>query len=114
MPAFQLFGSRQQHAQGCRIEPVQDQNLRPAEQSGVEREAGVLGRGADQGHCAFLDKGQEAILLCAVEAMDLVHKQQRALSHFRRNVGLGKGLLEIGDAREHRADRGKAHADAIG
>ncbi|KKM84610.1 hypothetical protein LCGC14_1297350, partial [marine sediment metagenome] len=50
-----------------------------AEQSGREREAGVLGGGAHQRHRAALDDGQEAVLLRAVEAVDLVHEQQGAL-----------------------------------
>src|SRR3546814_18782893 len=42
------------------VEAVQHQHLRPAEQRGVEREAGVFGRGADEHDRAALDEGQEA------------------------------------------------------
>ncbi|WP_409035240.1 replication-associated recombination protein A, partial [Novosphingobium sp.] len=45
---------------------------------GVEREAGVLGGRADQRYSAAFNERQKAILLGAVEAVDLVHEQQRA------------------------------------
>ena len=93
---------------------MEDQHLRAAEQRGVELEAGVLGRRADQRHRAVLDKGQEAVLLGAVEAVDLVDEQQGSLAHPGRCPGFGEGLLEVGDAREHRADRGEAHAHRVG
>jgi hypothetical protein len=106
--------SGQQFGQRGGIEPVEDQHLCAAEQRGVEREAGVLGGRADQRHRAALDERQEAVLLRAVEAMDLVYEQQRALSGARGQIGLGEGLLEVGDAREHRADCNKPHSHCVG
>jgi hypothetical protein len=52
--------------------------------------------------------------LRAVEAVDLVHEQQRPLARFAGLLGLGEGFLEVGDAREHRADRHEAHAHGVG
>jgi hypothetical protein len=50
---------------------------------GVELEGRVLGRRADQRDGAVLDVGEEAVLLRAVEAVDLVHEQQRAACRVR-------------------------------
>ena len=77
---FERLGPVEQLAERGGVEPVEDQHLRAAEQRGVEFEAGVLGRRADQRDRAALDEGQEAVLLRAVEAVDLVHEQQRALA----------------------------------
>ena len=62
------------------VEPAQHQHLAARQQRGVELERRVLGRGADQRDRAVLDVRQEAVLLGAVEAMDLVDEQQRALA----------------------------------
>ena len=112
--AFERLGPRKQLVQRLRIEPVEDQHLRAAEQRRVQLEAGILGGGAHQRHRAALDIGQETVLLRAVEAVDLVHEQQRALARLQRGLGFGEDLLEIGHAREHRADRHEAHVHRIG
>ena len=104
----------EQLAQRLVIQPLEDQHLRAAEQCRIEREAGVFGRCAHQRHRAAFDKGQEAILLRTVEAVDLVHEQQRALTGLRGLVGSGEGLLEVGHAAEYRADAFEAHPHAIG
>jgi hypothetical protein len=88
--------------------------LGPAEQRGVELEAGVLGGRADQGHRAALDEGQEAVLLGAVEAVNLVDEEHGPSAPGRQRVGLGEDLLEVGNAREHRADRDEPHPDRVG
>ena len=53
------------------------------EQRAVELEGRVLGGRADQHDRAVLDIGQEAVLLGAVEAVDLVDEQQRAAGRRR-------------------------------
>ena len=58
---------------------MQDQDLRTAEQRGVEFEGGILGCRADQRYGAVLDKGQKPILLRAVETVNLVYKQNGLL-----------------------------------
>ena len=62
------------------VEPAQHQHLAARQERGVQLEGRVLGGGADQRHRAVLDIGQEAVLLGAIEAMDLVDEQQRALA----------------------------------
>ena len=106
---FQRFGPHQQLVQRRRIEPPQDQHLRSGEQRGVQREAGVFRGRADQRDRALFHERQEPVLLGAVEAVDLVHEQQRALAHLGCGFRFGEGLLEIGDTREHRADRHEPH-----
>ncbi|VWX46877.1 hypothetical protein NOVOSPHI9U_10351 [Novosphingobium sp. 9U] len=93
---------------------MQDQHLRAAEQRGVQLEAGVLSGGAHQRHGTALYIRQETVLLRAVEAMDLVHEQQGALPRLGRGVGFGEDLAQFRDAREHRTDRGEAHAHRVG
>ena len=61
------------------VEAAQDQHLAARQQRGVELEARILGGRADERDGAVLDIGQEAVLLGAVEAVDLVHEQQRLL-----------------------------------
>src|SRR3546814_8596528 len=70
------------------VEAVQHQHLRPAEQRGVEREAGVFGRGADEHDRAALDEGQEAVLLRTIEAVYLIDEQQGALARRRHLLGI--------------------------
>ena len=111
--AFERFCTVEQLAQSIVIEPLQDQDLRAAEQCRIERKAGIFRGRADQRHRAAFDERQEAVLLRTVEAVDLVHEQQRTLSRFGRLVGGSEGLLEIGDSAEHRADAFEAHADTV-
>ena len=93
---------------------MQDQHLRPAEQRRIEREAGIFGGCAHQRDGAAFDEGEKAILLRAVETVNLVHEQQRALPGARRHLRLGKGLFQIGNAGKYRADGHETHADGIG
>ena len=111
---LERFAAVEQQAQRFPVEPLQDEHLRPAEQSGVEGEAGILGRRAHQRHRPAFDERQEAILLRTVEAVNLVHEQQRALAGLRSLVGSREGFLEIGHAAEHGADAFEAHAHAVG
>jgi hypothetical protein len=60
-----------------RLELVQ---LRPGEQRRIDLVVRVLGRRADQRHEAFLDRRQERVLLCLVEAVDLVEEENRPLA----------------------------------
>ena len=108
------LGARDQCRQRRLVEPVQHQHLRAAEQGGVEREAGIFGRRADEHHRAALDIGQETVLLGAVEAMDFIHEQQRPLARRRHLLGICKGFLEVGDAGEHRRQRCEAHPYRLG
>jgi hypothetical protein len=93
---------------------VEDQHLRAAEQRGVEFERRVFGGGTHQRHRPILDIRQEAVLLRAIEAVDLVDEEQRALAQPGMVTRLGENLLEVGDARENRRDRRKAQPDGLG
>ena len=97
------------------VEPAQHQHLAARQQRGVELEGRVLGGGADQRDRAVLDNGQEAVLLGAVEAMDLVDEQQRALPSARRwRAPRRTPCLQVGDAGEHRRQRLEVQADRVG
>ena len=50
----------------------------------VDLKGGILGRGPDQDDAALFHKGQERILLCLVEAVDLVHKYDGPAPRYRR------------------------------
>jgi hypothetical protein len=108
------FGAGDQFAKRGFVEAAQDEHLRAREQSSVERETGILGRGADESDGAVLDIWQETILLGAIEAVDLIDEQQCALAGAGGVARGGEGGLEIGDAGENRRDRREAHADRIG
>lgn len=108
------LGPIEQARQRGGIEPVEDQHLGAAEHRGVELEARILGGRADQGDGAVLDIGQEAVLLRAVEPVDLVHEQERAPADPGIFLRLGEHLLQVGDAREDRADRDEAQAHRVG
>ena len=53
---------------------MKDQNLRAAEQCGVEFKARILGRRANEDDRAILNIGQETILLRAVETVDFINE----------------------------------------
>ena len=70
------------------------------EQRGVDVEEGVLGRRADQDHRAVLDVRQQRVLLRAVEAVDLVDEEDRALVRdLAAPLRAGDDLADVGDAR---------------
>ena len=61
-------------------ERLEDDDLAAREQRAVQLEGGVLGRRADEHDVAGLDVRQEHVLLRAVEPVDLVEKEDRALA----------------------------------
>ena len=69
------LGAGQQFLERHLVEPVKDQHLAARQQRRVEFEARIFGGRADQGHRAILDERQEAVLLGAIEAVDLVDEQ---------------------------------------
>jgi len=96
------------------VEPVQDQHLRAGQQSRVQLEARILRGRADQHYRAVLDIGQEAVLLRAIEAVDLVHEQQSLFPDPHMVERLCEHLLEIRNPGKDRRNGDKAHADRIG
>ncbi|MNE20275.1 hypothetical protein D3C80_1133850 [compost metagenome] len=87
------------------VQTLQHIDLAARQQGAVQLEAGVLGRGADQGDDPLLDEGQEAVLLGAVEAVDLVHEQQGLLTRRTAHPRGLKRLFQVRHAREDGADR---------
>jgi hypothetical protein len=79
----------------------------------VEFEARVLRGGADQGDRAVLDVGKEAVLLGAVEAVDLVDEQQGALSDTAPVSCGGEDLPQIGHAGEGGRHRFEGQVAAV-
>src|SRR3546814_15553585 len=55
--------------------------------------------------------GKETVLLGAVEAVDLIHEQQRLRAHAGMLARFGEGLLQVSHARKHGGygDEAKAH-----
>ena len=89
------------------------QNLRPAQQCGIEFKRRVLRCCPDQRDRAILDKGQEAILLRAVEAVNFVNEQQSALASPAMIACSGEDFFQIGHARKHGRNHLKAKPDGI-
>jgi hypothetical protein len=86
---------------------AQHEDARPREQRPVDLEARVLGRGADQHHRAVLDRGQQAVLLRLVEAMDLVHEEDRPAR--RELLAFARLAEDLAQPRHALADRAEGH-----
>ena len=86
------------------VERLEDEDARPRQERGVELEGRVLGRRADQRDRAVLHHRQEGILLRAVEAVDLVDEEERALARLAARARRLEHLLQVGDAGEDRRD----------
>lgn len=98
--AGELLGAVEERGQCGFVEAFEDEDLGAGEEGAVEFETRVLRGGADQGDGAVLDVGQEAVLLGAVEAVDLVDEQQGALADAASASCGGEDLAQIGDAGE--------------
>ncbi len=97
-PAGVLLGADQETVEGRVVQSAQDHDLAARQDRGVQLEGRVLGGGPDQDDRAVLHIRKEAILLGAVEAVDLVDEQEGALPHL---PALGRGfedLAQVGDA----------------
>ena len=101
-PAQFGLRAREQQFQRRIVEPAQHQHLAARQQRAVQRERRVLGGGADQRDRAGLHHGQKPVLLGAVEAVDLIDEQQRALPCPPPPRRLVERTLQVGDAGEHR------------
>ena len=112
--AHVLFGAGEQLGEGGFVEALQHHDLRAGQQRAVEFEAGVLGGGADQRDDAALDEWQEAILLGAVEAVDLVDEQQRALAGGAQALGFLEGGAQVLHAGEDGGELFEFEPGALG
>jgi hypothetical protein len=111
--ADEVFGTVEECGQGGFVEAFEDEDLGAGEEGAVEFEARVLRGGADQGDRAVLDVGQEAVLLGAVEAVDLVDEQQGALPDGAPAAGGGEDLAQVGHAGEGGRHRFEGQVAAV-
>ncbi len=56
---------------------LEDENPHPGEERRNHLEGGILRRSADQGDQTALHMGEKGVLLGLVEAMDLIHEEDR-------------------------------------
>ena len=75
-------------AQGLVVQRAQLDHAAPADKRGVDLEIGVLGRGAHEHDGAVLHGVEQRVLLAAVEAVDLVDKEDGATA-LRQQPALG-------------------------
>ena len=96
------FDPLEQRFQRLVVETAQHQNLRPRQQRTVQFERRILRRGADQDHRSVFHHRKKTVLLAAVEAVDFVDEEQRALPDPPALARGFEGFLQIGDAGKHR------------
>ena len=87
-----------------RVERLEHQNARARQHRRIQLKGRIFGGRADQHDGAVLHHRQETVLLGAVEAVDLVDEQQRALPGLAPRARLLEHPLEIGDAGEDRGN----------
>ena len=104
------LGALEQRLKRRVVEPLEHQHAGARQKRRVELEGRVLGGGADQDDGAVLDVRQEAVLLGAVEAVDLVDEQQRALAAARARRAPPRRLC-AGRRRRRRSPRAARNAD---
>ena len=95
----------QQALQRGLVQTVQHEHLATGQQGAVQFEGRVLRRGAHQCDGAVLHHWEEAVLLAAVEAVDLVAEQQRPSSRLPPAPGGVPQLAQIRNAALDGADR---------
>ena len=100
------FGAGEKLGKRRLIELLEHQHLAARQQRAVQFKGWVFSGGPHQHHGAVLDHRQEAVLLGAVEAVDLVAEQQRACAGSARLAGILEDAAEFGDAA---LDRGDGH-----
>ena len=99
--AERALGARDQRRKRIMIQPLQHQHLTARHQRAGQRKGRILGGRADQGDRAVFDLGEQAVLLGAIEAVDLVDEQERGLAGAPPRLRLLVDLAQIGHARHH-------------
>ncbi len=90
-------------------------DLAPREQRRVDLEVRILGRRPDQRDEAFLDSGQQRVLLRLVEPVDLVEEQDRPLAGAAEAVPrTGENLAHVGHRGRHRGELLEVGTGALG
>src|SRR6516162_2960438 len=108
-----VFGAAQQDLEIVVIETAQHKDLGAGQQCANQLEGRVFGCGADQDYRAVFDNGQKGVLLSAVEAVDLVDKEQGALTHLPALPGCVEYLAQVGDAGEDGRERLEDEVGAV-
>jgi hypothetical protein len=103
-PPLEDFRSPDQRLHRLGVEPVQHQNLRAGEKRPIQLEARIFRRGADENDRSVLHIGKKGILLGLVEAVDLVHEQERAAPLLPPDPRLLEHFLEVGHTGENGGD----------
>jgi hypothetical protein len=103
--AQQLLGAGDQRRQPVVVQASEHQDLGAGQQGGVQLEAGVLGGRTDQHDRPVLHVREERVLLGAVEAVDLVDEQQRALPDLTPPLRGEEHLAQVGNPGERRGQR---------
>ena len=75
---FVLEGVVDEVGDGAFVQRLELEDLRPADEGRVDGEEGVLRGRADECDDAPLDVAEQDVLLCAVEAVDLVEEEDGA------------------------------------
>ena len=95
------------------IQRFHDEDLAAGEKRAVEFERRVFRRCADECHRAVFDVGQKTVLLCAVEAVNLIDEQQRPFSVKPPFCGFVKRLAEVGDSGKDGGERNEMHVGSV-
>ena len=86
------------------LQPFENKNLTPGEQSRIDLERRVFRSGTNKNNTSLLYKRQKSILLRLIEAMDLVHKQHSSSAHLTPHFRFIHYFFDLLDATCHRAE----------
>ena len=99
-----LLGALCQPFQISQIKPRENQHLTARQHRGVQLKAGVFGGRPDQQDGAVFHIGQKPVLLCFVETVDFVDKQQGAFAVLASYFGGLEDFAQLRHAGKNRAD----------
>ena len=112
---LRLAGAPDEPDRLLRRERLQHQHAAAREQRRVELEGRVLRGRTDEQHVPPLDKRQEGVLLRLVEAVNLVHEEQRAIAGPRAAVPrLSHHRADLLHPGEHGRERHKTRTRSVG
>src|SRR5439155_10308955 len=99
-----------------RLERPELVDLTPGEKRRVDLEIGILGGCSDQSEESLLDRGEERVLLCLVEAVDLVQEEHGPGGSPRGTVLVAKrgGTPPVLGSLDHRANFRASRVDRAG
>ena len=103
-PALGRNGMAEQPSDIVRIQPLQDKDTTARQERTVDLKRRVLRRCPDQDDAALLDEREKRILLCLVEAVDLIDKDDDALPVHTTAIRLLHHRPYILDAASHRRE----------